>query len=64
MELEMIGSHGIQAFRYPDMFDLIRDNNIPLKQMIAKTVSLEEALPFFSLPVPEMDRGISVINKF
>ena len=64
MELEMIGSHGIQAFRYPDMFDLIRDNNIPLKQMIAKTVSLEEALPFFSLPVPEMNRGISVINKF
>ena len=41
-ELEIIGSHGMQAYKYPEMFELIKSCRISLDQMISEEISLEE----------------------
>ncbi|MGB5387940.1 MAG: alcohol dehydrogenase, partial [Eudoraea sp.] len=63
-ELEILGSHGMQAHKYPEMFNFIKSTGIKLSNMITKTISLEE-VPFH---LPDMHQfssaGIMVINSF
>lgn len=42
-ELEILGSHGMQAHRYPEMLEMIRDGKLNPRKLIGKTVSLEES---------------------
>lgn len=42
-ELEIIGSHGMQAHRYAEMFEMIRSGKLKPDRLIGKTVSLEMA---------------------
>jgi len=42
-ELEILGSHGMQAFRYSDMFDMIKSGKLKPELLVGKTISLEEA---------------------
>lgn len=61
-ELEILGSHGMQAHRYPQMLTMIADGRLEPQKLIGKTVSLDEA----GLELPEMNEyagpGISVID--
>lgn len=63
-ELEIIGSHGMQAFKYPAMLELIRNGKLHPEKLIERTISLEEA----TLALPMMDKfqntGILVIDTF
>ena len=63
-ELEILGSHGMQAHRYPEMLDLIYSRNIPLEKMIGQRMTLEDG----AKALMEMDRfkniGIMVIDQF
>ncbi len=63
-ELEIRGSHGMQAHKYPEMFELIRKESISLDQLIDKSINLEESIE----ALPAMDQnagtGITIINKF
>ena len=63
-ELEIIGSHGMQAHKYPEMFELIRKRNLKLENLITQRVSLEEV----SHLLPDMNRfehnGIILIDSF
>ncbi len=63
-ELEIIGSHGMQAFRYSEMFEMIKTGKLKPKLLVGKTISLEEA----PKAMMEMDKfenvGVTVINKF
>ena len=63
-ELEVIGSHGMQAHRYPEMLELIKNGKLNPGKLIEKTITLEEA----RLALPKMDRfenkGIVVIDSF
>lgn len=52
-ELQLFGCHGMQAHRYSAMFELIHRANIPLGNLIERTISLEEAIDY----LPEMSRG-------
>lgn len=62
-ELEILGSHGIQAFKYGQVFDLIRTGKLEPARLVGKTLSLDEA----PQALMEMDRfqgaGVSVINR-
>ena len=41
-ELEIIGSHGMQAHKYPEMFELIKTKGILLDRMIFDIIALED----------------------
>ena len=63
-ELEIIGSHGIQAFRYPEMLAMIERGAVHPEKLIGRTVTLEEAATL----LPTMDQftgtGVTVIDRF
>ncbi len=63
-ELEIIGSHGMQAFQYPDMLELIKSGKLNPQQLIERTITLEQA----TMELPQMNQfanqGILVINSF
>ena len=63
-ELEILGSHGIQAHRYPAILEMITEGVLKPEKLISRTVSLEEA----ASELVRMDQfsgsGISVITDF
>ena len=63
-ELEIIGSHGMQAFKYPEMLEMIKNGKLNPQKLIERTITLEES----TTALPKMDRfdniGILVINSF
>ena len=63
-ELEILGSHGMQAHQYDPMLQMIVHGKLQPKQLIGKTVTLEESLA----ELQSMDRfqgvGVTVINQF
>ena len=63
-ELEIIGSHGMQAHKYAGMMAMIEAGKLPLEKLIGKTVTLEESLD----ELVNMDKfsgtGVAVINEF
>ncbi len=63
-ELEILGSHGMQAYRYPEMLKMIRDGNLAPEKLIGKTISLEESLNVLVNMDKFEETGITVINEF
>ncbi len=63
-ELEIIGSHGMQAFRYTEMLNMIQAGKLTPQNLIERTISLEQAAD----ELPAMDEfqnhGVVVINRF
>ena len=63
-ELEIIGSHGMQAYKYPDMLEMIKNGKLQPEKLIEKTISLQEA----TIALPGMNnfdnKGVWVINSF
>ena len=63
-ELEILGSHGIQAHRYAELLAMIRAGDLRPDLLIGNTISLEEVL----VELPGMDNftgtGVTVIDRF
>jgi alcohol dehydrogenase len=63
-ELEIRGSHGMQAFRYGDMMAMIEKGVLKPEKLIGNLISLSEA----PAALAAMDRfsglGINVVNRF
>jgi alcohol dehydrogenase len=63
-ELEIMGSHGIQAHKYPELLTMIKAGKLSPDKLIGKTISLEDSLE----ELVNMDRfeglGVTVIDKF
>ena len=61
-ELEVIGSHGMQAYRYEAMFGMIATKKLNPQALIGKIISLQEA----PKALTEMDKysqpGVTVIS--
>ena len=63
-ELEIIGSHGMQAFRYDAVFEMILKGKVQPALMLGKTISLDEA-PEALVNMDKFENlGVTVINKF
>jgi len=61
-ELEIIGSHGMQAHQYPEMFQLIEDQEIPLDKMIGQSLSLKEGAKVLMKMGEFPNLGVMVID--
>ena len=63
-ELELIGSHGMQAHAYPDMLNLILSSRLQPGRLISRTVSLEESLQVLMSMGASPPTGVVVIDRF
>ena len=63
-ELELVGSHGMQAFRYSDLLAMVATGSLSPEKLIRNTISLEQSVQ----ALMRMDRfegiGITVIDRF
>ena len=62
-ELEILGSHGMQARRYPEMLKMILDGRLEPNRLVTRTISLSEV----ATALPEMGTiptaGVTVIDR-
>lgn len=63
-ELEISGSHGMQAYRYEAMLEMIKAGKLQPQKLVGRTVSLEQA----AVELTQMDNftgmGVTVVNQF
>ena len=63
-ELEILGSHGMQAYKYPEMLEMIRNGKLHPEKLIQKKISLEQAASSLPLMDHFEHKGVIVINSF
>ncbi len=63
-ELEIYGSHGMQAYEYGPLLEMITSGKLQPEKLIGKTVSLEESLKELETMDSFSGIGITVINSF
>ncbi len=64
LELEILGSHGMQAHRYGAMLAMIQSGKLAPDKLIGRTISLEQSIP----ALMNMDKfegtGVTVVTQF
>jgi alcohol dehydrogenase len=63
-ELEIFGSHGMQAHSYPEILDLIEAGKLPLDKLIGRRIALDEAGPALATLTSFTGVGLTVIDRF
>lgn len=63
-ELEVIGSHGMQAYRYPEMMAMIEQKKLMPEKLLGKQISLEQSLVELVNMGQFNNPGVTVINQF
>ncbi|MCP4692545.1 MAG: zinc-dependent alcohol dehydrogenase family protein [Desulfobacterales bacterium] len=63
-ELEILGSHGIQAHRYDLLLEMINTGKLHPEKLIGRTISLEESLEALVTMDRFHDTGVTVIDRF
>lgn len=63
-ELEILGSHGMQAHAYPEMMQMILDHKIAPEQLIGRRISLEAAAEALMRMDSFKERGMAMITQF
>ncbi|MBT8254082.1 MAG: zinc-dependent alcohol dehydrogenase family protein [Flavobacteriaceae bacterium] len=63
-ELEIKGSHGMQAFRYTEVFKLIEQGLLTPGRLINETINLDQAVEILPRMNTSDHSGILVINSF
>ena len=63
-ELEILGSHGIQAYKYPVLLEMIKSGKLQPEKLIGKTISLDESAEELSNMNNFTSTGVTVINQF
>jgi alcohol dehydrogenase len=63
-ELELLGSHGMQAHRYPEMLELIRQGRLNLGSLGVRRFSLGSAATILGDEELRLAPGVSVITEF
>ncbi len=63
-ELEILGSHGMQAHRYPSVLAMVSSGRLAPEKLIGKTISLEESLNELVNMNKFEGSGVKVIDRF
>jgi len=62
-ELEIFGSHGMQAHRYPHMLEMISSGRLSPEKLIGRTISLDEAAEALVNMDSFSETGVTVIRR-
>lgn len=63
-ELEILGSHGMQAHRYPEMLAMIQAGKLKPEKLIRKTIRLDQVPQELADMGAFAGIGVSVVNEF
>ncbi len=63
-ELQVFGSHGMQAHKYPEMLAMIASGRLKPDSLIGKTITLEQSLQALTQMNSFAGTGVTVINAF
>ena len=63
-ELEILGSHGIQAHRYGTILEMIRAGKLDPSKLIGRKVTLEDGMQELITMDQFKGIGIAVIDRF
>jgi alcohol dehydrogenase len=63
-ELEILGSHGMQAYKYEALLEMIQAGKLQPEKLIQKTISLDESLEALTNMDNFQSTGVTVIDKF
>jgi alcohol dehydrogenase len=61
-ELEILGSHGIQAYRYEAIWEMIASGKLKPGLLLGDTITLEESIPALMAMDSYGNKGITVID--
>lgn len=63
-ELEILGSHGMQAHRYDAMLAMIQSGKLTPEKLLGKTISLEESIDALTRMNEQNSPGVTVVTRF
>ncbi len=63
-ELEVIGSHGMQAFRYSELLNMILGGKLHPQKLVGKTISLQQSVRELADMNNFAGTGVTVIDEF
>jgi alcohol dehydrogenase len=63
-ELELLGSHGMQAHRYGAMLAMVESGKLHPERLIGERISLEQAIPALMAMDAFPSVGVSVVTRF
>jgi alcohol dehydrogenase len=63
-ELEIMGSHGMQAHRYVEMLEMISAGRLAPEKLIGRTISLEESIDALTSMSEFNTSGVTIIAEF
>ncbi|SIN68498.1 zinc-dependent alcohol dehydrogenase family protein [Algoriphagus halophilus] len=63
-ELEIYGSHGMQAYKYPEMLEMILQNKMNPELLIGQHIRLDQAIEELTEMNKFKGTGITIINSF
>ncbi len=63
-ELEIIGSHGMQAHKYPEMLAMIKNGKLHPEKLIERTISLKDVITELPNMNQFQNKGVLVVNSF
>jgi alcohol dehydrogenase len=63
-ELEILGSHGMQAHRYPQMLEMISSGRLHPEKLVGRTISLDQAAEALVQMDSFSETGVAVVDEF
>jgi alcohol dehydrogenase len=63
-ELEILGSHGMQAYRYDEMLEMIVAGQLSPERLIGNTIGLEESISVLTSMHDFNTTGVTIITEF
>ena len=61
-ELEIYGSHGIQAYRYDAIWEMIKTQKLKPQMLVGKTISLSDSIPALMTMDRFANQGKTIID--
>ncbi|WCN10614.1 zinc-dependent alcohol dehydrogenase family protein [Marinomonas mediterranea] len=63
-ELEIIGSHGMQAYRYDAMLSMMLSGKLTPQKLLGRTINLEQAIEALTTIDTSSAAGVTIITEF